>query len=145
VSQAVNRISSTEKAKGYLDIEMYKSFSAHVHRTKQDILELLINLKKQGKTIIGYGAPGKGNTLLNYCGIRRDMIDYTVDRNPNKWGCYLPGSLIPVFAPNKIKETKPDYIFILPWNLKDEIMRQMDYVREWGGKFIIPIPEPVIT
>jgi hypothetical protein len=145
VSQAVERLISTEKAKGYLDIEMYKSFDRHVRRTKRDILKLVIDLKEQGKTIAGYGAPGKGNTLLNYCGIRRDMIDYTVDRNPNKWGYYLPGSLIPIFAPDKIKETKPDYVFILPWNLKDEIMQQMDHVREWGGKFIIPIPKPVVT
>jgi len=144
VSQSVDRIISTEKAKGYLDIDMYKSFGERVRQTKRDILELLIELKRQDKTIAGYGAPGKGNTLLNYCGIRTDFIDYTVDRNPNKHGYYLPGSLIPIFHPDKIRETKPDYVFILPWNLKDEIMQQIDYVREWGGQFIIPIPEPVI-
>ncbi len=144
VNQGVARIISIEKARGYLNIEMYKAFDKHVRQTKCDILELLIDLKRQGKTIAGYGAPGKGNTLLNYCGIRRHMIDYTVDRNPNKWGHYLPGSLIPIFTPEKIRETKPDYIFILPWNLKEEIMRQMNHVREWGGKFIIPVPNPVI-
>ena len=90
---------------------------------------------------MGYGAPAKGNTLLNYCGIRTDFIDYTVDRNPHKQGLYLPGSHIPIAAPNKIRETKPDYVFILPWNLKDEIIEQMAFIREWGGKFIIPIPK----
>ena len=144
VSDAVHRIMSIEEVKGYKNIETYKSFNENVQQTKRDIWELLIKLKNQGKTIAGYGAPGKGNTLLNYCGIGRDIIDYTVDRNPNKWGYYLPGSLIPVYAPEKLQETKPDYIFILPWNLKDEIMNQIEYVREWGGKFIIPIPKPVI-
>lgn len=145
VSDNVRRILSLEKDKGYLDIDFYTSFDKHVQKTKNDILQLLIDLKSQGKTIAGYGAPGKGNTLLNYCGIRRDFIDYTVDRNPNKHGYFLPGSLIPIFHPEKIKETKPDYIFILPWNLKDEIMEQISYVRDWGAKFIIPIPEPAIV
>lgn len=144
VSDNVDRILSLEKERGYLDMDFYRSFDKHVQRTKTDILKLLIDLKSQDKTIVGYGAPGKGNTLLNYCGIRRDFIDYTVDRNPNKHGYYLPGSLIPIFHPDKIKETKPDYVFILPWNLKDEIMQQISYVREWGGKFIIPIPEPTV-
>lgn len=144
VSSNVERILRHEKEEGYLDVDFYKSFDEKVQQTKSDLLELLIDLKKQDKTIAGYGAPGKGNTLLNYCGIRRDFIDYTVDRNPNKQGYYLPGSLIPIFHPDKIKETKPDYVLILPWNLKDEIMNQINYVRDWGGKFIIPIPEPAI-
>lgn len=144
VKSTVENILTLEQEKGYLDIEFYRSFDSNVQQTKVDILKLLIDLKSRGKTIAGYGAPGKGNTLLNYCGIRRDFIDYTVDRNPNKQGYYLPGSLIPIFHPEKIRETKPDYIFILPWNLKDEIMQQINYVRDWGGKFIIPIPEPVI-
>lgn len=144
IRDSVKRMVSLEEEKGFLDIDFYRGFDERVRKTKADILELLIGLKKQNKTIVGYGAPGKGNTLLNYCGIRRDFIDYTVDRNPNKQGYYLPGSLIPIFHPDKIRETEPDYVFILPWNLKDEIMQQINYVRDWGGKFIVPIPEPVI-
>lgn len=144
VSDRVKEILSLEKEKGFLDIDFYKGFDERVQQTKTNLLELLIDLKKQNKTIVGYGAPGKGNTLLNYCGIRRDFIDYTVDRNPNKQGYYLPGSLIPIHHPDKIRETRPDYVFILPWNLKEEIMKQIDYVRDWGGKFIVPIPKPVI-
>jgi hypothetical protein len=101
----------------------------------------LITAKRQGKSIAGYGAPGKGNTLLNYCGIREDFLDYTVDRNPYKQGKLLPGTHIPIFHPDKIKETKPDYLLILPWNLKDEVMKQMSYVRDWGCQFVVPIPE----
>jgi len=145
IKDNVDKIRSIEKEKGYQDIDFYRSFEKKVQQTKANILKILINLKSKGKTIAGYGAPGKGNTLLNYCGIGRDFIDYTVDRNPNKHGYLLPGSLIPIFHPDKIKETKPDYVFMLPWNLKDEIIEQIDYVREWGGKFIIPIPEPIIV
>ena len=110
-------------------------------KIKRKILEFLINAKNEGKTIVGYGAPGKGNTLLNYCGIRTDFINYTVDRNPHKQGNFLPGTLIPIYEPNKIRETKPDYVFILPWNLKEEIMESMSFIQEWGGKFVVPIPE----
>jgi hypothetical protein len=102
---------------------------------------LLIEIKNQGKSIVGYGAPAKGNTLLNYCGIRTDFLDYTVDRNPVKQGLLLPGNHIPIFDPDRIRETRPDYLLILPWNLKDEIMDQMSHIRDWGGKFIVPIPE----
>ena len=144
ISDDVNKILTLEREKGYLDLNFYQSFDKQVQQTKTAILELLIKLKREGKTIVGYGAPGKGNTLLNYCGIRRDFIDYTVDRNPNKHGYFLPGSLIPIHHPDKIKETKPDYVFILPWNLKDEIIEQISYVRDWGGQFIIPIPKPMI-
>jgi hypothetical protein len=105
----------------------------------------LITAKREGKRIAGYGAPGKGNTLLNYCGIRTDFIDFTVDRNPYKHGRFLPGTHIPCFAPDKIDAEKPDYIFILPWNLKDEIMKQLAHARAWGAQFIIPIPEPQIV
>ncbi|MEL7168161.1 MAG: methyltransferase C-terminal domain-containing protein [Bacteroidota bacterium] len=98
-----------------------------------------------GKTVVGYGAPGKGNTLLNYSGIGPDLVAYTVDRNPHKQGTYLPGSRIPVFAPDRIRETKPDYVLILPWNLKREIMRQMSDVRHWGGRFVVPIPETEVV
>lgn len=144
VSANVKRILFQEKEEGYLDIDFYQSFGENVCKTKRTILKLLIELKNHNKTIAGYGAPGKGNTLLNYCGIGTDFIDYTVDRNPNKQGSFLPGSLIPILHPDRIKETKPDYIFILPWNLKEEIIRQLAYVGEWGGKFIVPIPEPMI-
>jgi len=108
---------------------------------KWNILKGLIGLKEAGKSIAAYGAPAKGNTLLNYCGIGTDFIDYTVDRNPHKQGLYLPGSRIPIYGPEKIFETKPDYMLILPWNLKDEIMEQMALIKDWGGSFILPIPD----
>ena len=110
-------------------------------RPSGKLLDFLISAKRDGKQIAGYGAPGKGNTLLNYCGIRTDFLDYTVDRNPYKQGKYLPGTHIPIFSPDRIKETKPDYLLILPWNFKDEIMEQMAYIKEWGCKFVVPIPE----
>jgi hypothetical protein len=112
-----------------------------VKAAKKDILKFLTKVKEDGKSIVGYGAPAKGNTLLNYCGIGMNFIEYTVDRNPHKQGRYLPGSHIPIEKPEKIKETKPDFLFILPWNLKDEIMEQMAFIREWGGKFVILIPQ----
>lgn len=145
ITDDVTRILASEEEKGYLDINFYTQFNNNVKQTKRNLLSLLIKLKNQGKSIVGYGAPGKGNTLLNYCGIGTDFIDYTVDRSPHKQGHYLPGSLIPVYDVEKISETKPDYIMILPWNLKDEIMKQMNYVQGWGAKFIIPIPEPMIV
>jgi len=125
-------------------LETYRDFGEQVKATKRKILSFLIDLKNQGKQIVGYGAPGKGNTLLNYCGIRSDILDYTVDRNPYKQGKYTPGTHIPIVAPGRISETRPDYILILPRNLKDEICSQMAYVREWGCQFIAPIPEPKI-
>ncbi|HTF18350.1 MAG TPA: class I SAM-dependent methyltransferase [Chryseolinea sp.] len=126
---------------GMLEMSFYTSFEKNVRLTKMRILEFLIEAKNNGKTIVGYGAPGKGNTLLNYCGVRTDFIDYTVDRNPKKQGNFLPGTLIPIYEPAMIRETKPDYVFILPWNLKDEIMESMSFIHEWGGKFVVPIPE----
>lgn len=144
VSDNVKRMLVEEKEKGYLDLDFYTTFNEQVRQTKRDLLRLLIDLKNKGKTIVGYGAPGKGNTLLNFCGIGTDFIDYTVDRNPHKQNHFLPGSLIPIFGPEKIEETKPDYVFILPWNLKEEIMNQISYVGDWGGAFIIPIPKPAI-
>ncbi len=122
-------------------LDYYSSFSEKVKETKRKVLDFLIHAKREGKTVVGYGAPGKGNTLLNYCGIRTDFIDYTVDRNPYKQGKYTPGTHIPILHPDRIRETRPDYLFLLPWNLKDEIMQQMSYVREWGGRFVVPIPE----
>jgi hypothetical protein len=109
--------------------------------TKYKLLNFLIKAKREQKSIVGYGAPAKGNTLLNYCGIRSDLIDYTVDRSPHKQGHFLPGTHIPIYSPDKIKETRPDYLLILPWNLKDEVIDQMRHIRDWGGQFIVPIPE----
>ena len=130
-----------EEERGFKSIECYTAFFEQVHKTKRGLLQFLINAKKEGSTIVGYGAPAKGNTLLNYCGVRTDFLDYTVDRSPHKQGTYLPGTHIPVFSPEKILETKPDYVLILPWNLKDEIIEQMAHIRGWGGKFVVPIPE----
>ena len=126
---------------GFTNMEHYSAFGEQVKETKRKLLEFLVNAKREGKSIAGYGAPGKGNTLLNYCGIRTDFLDYTVDRNPYKHGKFLPGTHIPIYPPEKINETKPDYVFILPWNFKDEIMSQMGGIREWGGRFVVPIPE----
>jgi SAM-dependent methyltransferase len=130
-----------EISAGFTRLERYTSFTEQVHETKRRLLEFLIGAKRQGRRIAGYGAPGKGNTLLNYCGIRTDFLDYTVDRNPYKHGKLLPGTRIPIFPPERIRETRPDYLLILPWNLKDEIMEQCAYVREWGGQFVVPIPD----
>ena len=124
-----------------LSLNFYADFERKVKETKRRILEFLIEAKNNGKTIAGYGAPGKGNTLLNYCGIRTDFIDFTVDRNPYKQGKFTPGTRIPIHPPERIREARPDYLFILPWNLKEEVMRQTAYIREWGGKFVVPIPE----
>jgi SAM-dependent methyltransferase len=129
-----------EKAAGLDRLERYSAFTEQVEETKRKLLQFLITARREGKTVAGYGAPGKGNTLLNYCGIRTDFVDYTVDRNPYKHGRFLPGTHIPIFEPEKIKETRPDYLLILPWNLKDEIMGQMAEIRTWGGQFVIPIP-----
>jgi hypothetical protein len=122
-------------------LEAYADFAERVRATKRKLLSFLIEAKNCGKSLAGYGAPGKGNTLLNYCGIRNDFLDYTVDRNPHKQGKYLPGTHIRIFPPEKIAETRPDYVLILPWNLKDEIANQLAYIRSWGGKFVVPIPE----
>jgi SAM-dependent methyltransferase len=134
-------LKNREEEYGFHRLETYSLFDEQVKETKRSILEFLIGAKRAGKKVAGYGAPGKGNTLLNYCGIRTDFLDYTVDRNPYKQGKYLPGTHIPIFHPGKIHETKPDFLFILPWNFKDEIMEQMNFIREWGGEFIVPIPE----
>jgi 2-polyprenyl-3-methyl-5-hydroxy-6-metoxy-1,4-benzoquinol methylase len=141
ISERVYELKQRETDAGYTNIKSYFTFSEKVKTVKRDTIQFLIQAKEEGKRIVGYGAPAKGNTLLNYCGIRTDFIDYTVDRNPRKQGHYLPGSHIPIEAPDKIKKTKPDYVMILPWNLKYEIMEQMAYIREWGGKFVIPIPK----
>ncbi|MBI4687488.1 MAG: methyltransferase domain-containing protein [Nitrospirae bacterium] len=135
---------SRETAAGFNSLECYLSFTEKVKKTKLNILEFLIEAKREGKSIAGYGAPAKGNTLLNYCGIRTDFIDYTVDRSPHKQDYYLPGTHIPIYHPDKVRETKPDYLVILPWNLKEEVMQQMAHIREWGGKFVVFIPEVAV-
>jgi hypothetical protein len=141
VSLKVAELKERELRDGITDLEYYDKFSDRVKETKRKLLTLLIGIKKDGKFIAGYGAPGKGNTLLNYCGIRTDFLDYVVDSNPYKHGKYTPGTRIPIYSPERILETRPDYVLILPWNLKDEIMHQLSYIREWGGRFIVPIPE----
>jgi hypothetical protein len=141
VTKRLAELRSTEVADGFKSLERYFSFNHRVKETKRKLLGFLIQAKKEGKSIAGYGAPGKGNTLLNYCGIRTDFLDYTVDRNPYKQGKFTPGTHIPIYSPDKIKETRPDYLLILPWNFKEEIMKQMSYIRDWGGRFIVPIPE----
>jgi SAM-dependent methyltransferase len=133
-----------EESTGLLDIPTYQAFAEQVKRTKRELLSFLISAKNAGKRICGYGAPGKGNTLLNYCGIGPDFLDFTVDRNPYKHGRYTPGMHIPIYPVEAIAEAKPDYILILPWNLKNEIVEQMRFVKDWGGKFVIPIPEVTI-
>ena len=145
VSDAVGELLAREEAFGLTTIDRYRSFAAQVQETKRSILELLIGLKRAGKRIAGYGAPGKGNTLLNYCGIRTDFLDFTVDRNPYKQGLFLPGTHVPILAPEEIERQRPDYLFILPWNFKAEIMAQMAGIREWGGQFIVPIPKAHIV
>jgi len=140
VTKNVSELLNREIEAGFEGLAYYAAFEEQVKETKRKILEFLIEVKRKGKTVVGYGAPGKGNTLLNYCGIRTDFLDYTVDMSPHKQGNFLPGTHIPIFHPEKIKETKPDYLFILPWNLKKEIMAQHSYIREWGAKFVVPIP-----
>ncbi len=137
---AVERVLDTEREGGLDDIATYSRFQREIEATKRDLLAFLISAKREGKRIAGYGAPAKGNTLLNYCGVRTDFLDYTVDRSPHKQGRYLPGSRIPILAPEMIRETRPDYLLILPWNLQEEIVAQMGCIREWGGRFVVPIP-----
>jgi len=144
VGKRVAELKSREDTAGMTKMEYYLSFGEKVKETKRKILEFLIKAKAEGKSIVGYGAPAKGNTLLNYCGVRTDFIDYTLDRSPHKQGQYLPGTHIPIYHPDKVREDKPDYLVILPWNLKEEIMEQMSYIREWGGKFVTLIPEPAV-
>jgi C-methyltransferase C-terminal domain/Putative zinc binding domain/Methyltransferase domain len=137
---AVAKLVAREEREGLRSPERYTKFAEDVKECKRALLELLIGLRREGKQVVGYGAPGKGNTLLNYCGIRTDLLDYTVDRNPYKHGLFTPGTHIPIFSPEKIAETRPDYILVLPWNLIDEISAQLSYVAEWGGQLIVPVP-----
>lgn len=140
VGARVGELAAREEQLGFGRLDYYLTFAEHVHETKRQLLNFLIEVKRSGKTVAGYGAPAKGNTLLNYCGIRADFVDYTVDRSPHKQGLLLPGTHIPIYGPEKVLETQPDYLLILPWNLKDEIMQQMAHIREWGGQFVVPIP-----
>ena len=141
LTERVARLLRVEETRGMRGLEYYSRFGERVRETKWKLLEFLISAKRAGKSVVGYGAPGKGNTLLNYCGIRTDFLDYTVDRSPHKQGGFLPGTHIPIKAPEEIERTRPDYVLILPWNLQDEIMEQMAIVRSWKGQFVIPIPE----
>jgi SAM-dependent methyltransferase len=136
----IEKVLADERKAGLDRVDGYERFARNVQQTKLALLDFLIAAKREGKTVAGYGAPGKSATLLHYCGIGKDLIEYTVDRNPYKQGRFLPGTHIPIHHPERIRETKPDYVLILPWNLKDEIMQQLKCVREWGGRFVVPIP-----
>jgi SAM-dependent methyltransferase len=139
--EAVEELKQRERAAGLDRIETYEAFGESVRAAKRDLLEFLLQAKREGKSVAAYGAAAKGTTLLNYCGIRSDFVDYVVDRNPHKQGTYLPGVRLPIHAPEHVAETKPDYLLILPWNLAEEISGQMAHIREWGGRFVVPIPE----
>ena len=144
VEKRVFQLREGEEKAGFTCLRSYFSFTEKVKETKHRFLDFLIQAKRQGCSIVGYGAPGKGNTLLNYCGVRTDFLDYVVDRSPHKQGKFLPGTHIPIHHPDRIKETKPDCVVILPWNIKTEVMEQHSYIGEWGGKFVVPIPEVTV-
>jgi SAM-dependent methyltransferase len=144
VAARVHALRRQEQELGFERMETYAAFDERVKATKRKLLEFLIQTRRDGKSVAGYGAPGKGNTLLNYCGIRTDFLDYTTDRNPYKQGKFLPGTHIPIHSPEKIMQTKPDFVLILPWNLQDEVVKQLAFIREWGGRFVVPIPEVTI-
>jgi SAM-dependent methyltransferase len=144
IEPSVRELIDLEKGAGLDSIAGHTAFARQVQQTKFALLEFLLATARQSKTVVGYGAPGKSATLLHYCGIGKDLIEYTVDRSPHKQGRFLPGTHIPIFHPDRIRETKPDYVVILPWNLKDEIMEQLQFIREWGGRFVVPIPKVVV-
>ena len=144
LSDRARELKAREIAAGIMGVEYYRHFTRQVEETKWRLLEFLIEQRRKGKRIAGYGAPGKGNTLLNYCGIRTDLLEFTVDRNTYKQGKFLPGTHIPILGPDAIREARPDFVLILPWNFKDEIMQQLAFVREWGGKFVVPIPRVTV-
>jgi len=141
VSNNVLIVLEKEKFFGLEKISTYDKFSKHISKINFDLQNFIKTVKNESKSIVCYGAPAKGNILLNYCNLSSDQIDYTVDKNPYKQNLFLPGTHIPIYSPEKIKETKPDYVLILPWNLKDEIIDEIKYIREWNGKFVVPIPE----
>jgi hypothetical protein len=140
-SERVRELLEREQRLGYLTDEPYRKFDDEVKATKRRLLEFLIRAHDEGKRVAGYGAPAKGNTLLNYCGVRGDLVGYTVDRSPHKQGLYLPGTRIPIRSPDELREDRPDYVLILPWNLREEIVQQMSDVYEWGGRFVVAIPK----
>ena len=140
----VAKVLADEEKAGLHSPRGYASFARQVRETKLALVEFLLSAAKEGKSVAGYGAPGKSATLLHYCGIGSDLIEYTVDRSPYKQGRFLPGNHIPIFHPDRIRETRPDYVVILPWNLKDEIMEQLRFIREWGGRFVVPIPKVTV-
>ena len=144
IESSVAILLDKEKNAGLDRVEGYATFASRVKQTKFALLDFLLDAAKKGKTVVGYGAPGKSATLLHYCGIGKDLIAYTVDRSPHKQGRFLPGSHIPIYHPDRIRETRPDYVVILPWNLKDEIVEQLHFIREWGGQFVVPIPKVTI-
>jgi hypothetical protein len=144
-SDALSALIAEEETAGLSEREAYLAFHAAVRRTKRKLLQCLIGLKENGAKICAYGAPAKGTTLLNYCGIGTDFIDFTVDRSVEKQGRTMPGTTISILEPEAIRSAKPDFVLILPWNLSAEIMTDLDYIREWGGRFILPIPEPLIV
>jgi hypothetical protein len=137
----LQELRAREEAAGLVSLDSYCSYTEQAKEAKRKLLSFAISVKREGKCVVGYGAAAKGNTLLNYCGMRADFIDYVVDRSPHKQGRFLPGTHIPIYHPDKIKETRPDYLLILPWNLTDEITEQLGYIRAWGGRFVVPIPE----
>jgi SAM-dependent methyltransferase len=141
VTSRAKALHAREVSRGFETLEFYRGFDERVKAAKRAVLKFLVDAKNAGRSVVGYGAPGKGNTLLNYCGIRTDFLDYTVDRNPYKQGKFTPGARIPIYDPARIRETRPDYLLILPWNLRAEVMQQMAYVRQWGCKFAVPIPQ----
>jgi SAM-dependent methyltransferase len=141
VTDRARELGERERAAGFETLDAYVRFASGVQEAKRELLEFLIGLKREGKRIVGYGAPAKGNTLLNYCGIGTDFLDFTVDISPHKQGSFLPGTHIPVRAPEAIREARPDVVFILPWNLRDEIVEQHGYIREWGGRFAVRVPQ----
>ncbi|MEZ4503897.1 MAG: methyltransferase C-terminal domain-containing protein, partial [Dehalococcoidia bacterium] len=138
---SVADLADEERHRGILDLDRYAAFQRQVERVKYSVLDFLIHEKRAGHRIAAYGAPGKGNTLLNYCGIRSDFIDYVVDRNPGKQGSFTPGTHIPILHPDEIRRTRPDVVLVMPWNIKDEIVEQHRYIEEWGGRFVIFLPE----
>jgi SAM-dependent methyltransferase len=144
-AERVRELLAREDGAGYNRIETYLQFAERVKHVKRSLLSFFVDAKERGCSIAGYGAPAKGNTLLNYCGIGTDFIDYTVDRNPHKQGCYLPGTRIPIRDPSEVERTRPDYLFILPWNLRDEIMEQMRVIRDWGGQFVVHSPQLLVS
>ena len=141
VALRAKELKSREEKGGFGGLAQYLSFGPQVETTRRNLLSFLISAKQEGKRVVGYGAPAKGNTLLNYCGVRTDLIEYTVDRSPHKQGLFLPGVHIPIYEPERVCQTRPDYLLILPWNIREEVMQQMSHIREWGGKFVVPIPE----